>query len=171
MKLLHPLMLCTLRNNMQFKAIHIEGSINMRADALSRFQMSPFREVASNADHHHAETPIEFLNIIFFLENSLAPSTVKKYQKGLKLFGYFRKEFGLKDIWPVPLQEFFFNISHLFNSGRSYSTVSCYLAGLSFQNKVYNFEDNTQRLIHNHWLSIIHYDCQPLAQYNSLWCT
>jgi hypothetical protein len=109
--------------------------------------------------------------MIFFLDNSLAPSTVKTYQKGLKLFGYFRKEFGLKDIWPVPLQEFFFYISHLFNSGRSYSTVSCYLVGLSFQNKVYNFEDNTQRLIHNHWLSIIHYDCQPLAQHNSPWCT
>jgi hypothetical protein len=35
---------------------------------------------------------------------------VKTYQKGLKLFGYFRKEFGLKDIWPVPLQEIFFFI-------------------------------------------------------------
>ena len=68
MKLLHPLVLCTLRNNMQFKAVHIEGSINMRADALSRFQMSPVREVASNADQHHAETPIEFLNIISSLK-------------------------------------------------------------------------------------------------------
>ena len=138
--------------------------------------MSPFREVASNADQHHAETPIEFMNIIssmnfFFLDNSLAPSTVKTYQQGLKLFGYFRKEFGLKDIWLVPLQEIIFYISHLFNSGRSYSTVSCYLAGLSFHNNVYNFEDNIQRLIHNHWLSIIHYDCQPLAQHNSPWCT
>ena len=64
MKLLHPLVLCTLRNNMQLKAVHIEGSINMIADALTRFQMSRFREVASNADRHPAETPIEFLNII-----------------------------------------------------------------------------------------------------------
>ena len=53
---------------MQFKAVHIEGSINMRADVLSRFQMSPFREVASNAAQHHAETPIEFLNIISSLK-------------------------------------------------------------------------------------------------------
>jgi hypothetical protein len=30
--------------------------------------MSPFREVASNADQHHAETPIEFLNIISSLK-------------------------------------------------------------------------------------------------------
>ena len=113
----------------------------MRADALSRFQMSPFREVASDEDQNHAETPLEFLNIIsslkyfFFLDNSLAPSTVKTYQKGLKLFCYFRKEFGLKDIWPVLLQEIIFYISHLFNSGRSYSTVSCYLTGLSFHNR------------------------------------
>jgi hypothetical protein len=105
------------------------------------------------------------------LDNSLAPSTVKTYQQGLKLFGYFRKEFGLKDIWLVPLQEIIFYISHLFNSGRSYSTVSCYLAVLSVHNKVYNFEDNTHKLIHNHWLSIIHYDCQSLAQHNSPWCT
>jgi hypothetical protein len=68
MKLLHPFVLCTLRNNMQFKAIHIEGSINMIGDALSRFQMSPFREVASIADQHHAETPIEFLIIISSLK-------------------------------------------------------------------------------------------------------
>jgi hypothetical protein len=74
MKLLHPLVLCTLRNNMQFKAVHIEGSINMRADALSRFQMSSFREVASNADQHHAETPIEFLNIISSLKYFFACS-------------------------------------------------------------------------------------------------
>jgi hypothetical protein len=79
---------------MQFKAIHIEGSINIIADALSRFQMSRFREVASNADQHPAETLIEFLNIIsslkFLLDNSLAPSTVKTYQNGLDLFGYSR---------------------------------------------------------------------------------
>jgi hypothetical protein len=56
MKLLHPLVLCTLHNNMQFKAVHIEGSINMIADAFSRFQMSRFREVASNAEQHPAET-------------------------------------------------------------------------------------------------------------------
>jgi hypothetical protein len=64
MKLLRPLVPYTLRNNMQFKAEHIEGSIYMIADALSRFQMRRFRKVASNADQHPAETPTEFLNII-----------------------------------------------------------------------------------------------------------
>lgn len=53
----------------------------------------------------------------------------------------------MKDIWPVPLQEIMFYISYLFKSGRSYSTVSCYLAGLSYHNKMNNFEDNTQRFI------------------------
>ena len=70
---------------------------------------------------------------------------MKTYQKGLELFDYLRKEFGLKCIWPVPLQEIIFYISHLSKSGRSYSTVSCYLAVLSFHNKVNNFEDNIQR--------------------------
>lgn len=68
MKLLRPLVLCTLRNNMQFKAIHIEGTINMISDALSRFQMSRFREVTPKADQHPAETPTKFLNIISSLK-------------------------------------------------------------------------------------------------------
>jgi hypothetical protein len=33
---------------------------------------------------------------------------VKTYQNALELLGYIRKEFGLKDIWPVPLQEIIF---------------------------------------------------------------
>jgi hypothetical protein len=58
---------------MQFKAVHIEGSINMIADTLSLFQISWFREVALHADQHPAEAPTEFLNIIsnlkyFFVE-------------------------------------------------------------------------------------------------------
>ena len=61
MKLHRPLVLCTLCNNMQFKAVHIEGSINMIAYALSRFQISQFREVAPNA-------PTEFVNIISSLK-------------------------------------------------------------------------------------------------------
>ena len=61
MRLLRPLVMCTLRNHMQFKAVHIEGSINMIAYALSRFQISQFREVAPNA-------PTEFVNIISSLK-------------------------------------------------------------------------------------------------------
>jgi hypothetical protein len=57
MKLLRPLVMCTLRNNMHFKTVHLEGSINMIADALSHFQMSRFMEIAPNADQHPAQTP------------------------------------------------------------------------------------------------------------------
>jgi hypothetical protein len=149
MKLLPPLLLCTLHNTMQFKAVHI----NMIRCPVS-FSDESVQESCVQCRSTSCKNPYRILEhhikpeILFLLDNSLVPSTVKTYQNGLELLGYFRKEFGLKDIWPVPLQEIIFYISHLFKSGRSYSTVSCYLAGLSFHNKVSNFEDdNTQRLI------------------------
>ena len=64
MKLIRSLVLCTLRSNIHFKAIHIAGSVNSVADALSRFQMKRFRDLAPNADQHPTRIPTEFLSII-----------------------------------------------------------------------------------------------------------
>ena len=36
---------------------------------------------------------------------------------------------------------------HLYKSGLSYSTVNCYLSGLSFYHKLNDWEDNTQRFV------------------------
>lgn len=81
------------------------------------------------------------------MQNSLAPSTIKTYQHGLDLFGAFRKEIGLLEIWPVPLNDIIFYMCHLYKNGFSFSTVNCYLGGLSFFSKLNNFEDNTQKFV------------------------
>jgi len=64
MKLVRPLVLFTMCNNMQFKAVHVEGSKNVIADALSRFQMARFWKVAPNANKEPAVIPLKILEII-----------------------------------------------------------------------------------------------------------
>lgn len=62
--LLRKLVFLTMYNNIQFKAIHIEGSRNEIADILSRFQEHRFRSLAQNADLLPADIPQELLNMI-----------------------------------------------------------------------------------------------------------
>lgn len=64
MKLIRPLVFKTMLYNIQFKALHIEGSKNVIADALSRFQMERFRVLSPHADKWPAAIPPEFMNII-----------------------------------------------------------------------------------------------------------
>jgi len=64
MKLVRHLVLFTMCNNMQFKAVHVEGSKNVIADALSRFQMARFWKVAPNANKEPAVIPLKILEII-----------------------------------------------------------------------------------------------------------
>ena len=64
MKLVRTLVLFTMCNNMQFKAVHVEGSKNVIADALSRFQMARFWKVAPNANREPAGIRLKILEII-----------------------------------------------------------------------------------------------------------
>ena len=67
MKFIRPLVLLTMRHNVQIKAMHIEGAKNNIADSLSRFQMNRFRRLAPSADLYPAPIPQEFLTIILDL--------------------------------------------------------------------------------------------------------
>lgn len=53
----------------------------------------------------------------------------------------------MQEVWPVPLNDIIFYVCHLYKKGCSFSTVNCYLSGISFVSKLNNFEDNTQRFI------------------------
>lgn len=67
MKLIRSLVLLTMLNNIQFRAIHIDGACNVIADAISRFQMQRFRSLAPAADLIPAMIPDEFLTVISHL--------------------------------------------------------------------------------------------------------
>ena len=67
MKFIRPLVLLTMRHNVQIKAMPIEGAKNSIADSLSRFQMNRFRRLAPSADLYPDPIPQEFLTIILDL--------------------------------------------------------------------------------------------------------
>ena len=64
MTLIRKLVFITMKYNFQFKALHVAGSSNEIADALSRFQQDRFFALAPSADPASAEIPLEFWSII-----------------------------------------------------------------------------------------------------------
>lgn len=64
MSLLRPLMLMSLKNNIQFKAQHIPGKSNIIADAISRKQWEVFRKEAPSADLNPQLIPAQFQRVI-----------------------------------------------------------------------------------------------------------
>lgn len=71
MQLLRPLILICMQNHIQFKASHVEGTLNVKADALSRCQWQRFREVAPMADSHGQEIPELFHRMICSLKSAI----------------------------------------------------------------------------------------------------
>ena len=124
MQLIRPFVLMTMNNNTQFKALHILGVHNEIADALSRFQMSCSKDGSDSIRYScvvlddHFKSEVEFL-----LLKSVAPSTAKLYNQGLEFYNSFRKDCGLKPVWPVPLQDIVGFIVFMFKSGLAHSTV------------------------------------------------
>jgi hypothetical protein len=85
--------------------------------------------------------------IEYLLSNSVAPSTSTVYNQALEMLNRSRREFSLRDSWPIPLSEIVDFIAYIFKNGFAHSTVNCYISGLSFKNKLHNFEDNTDAFI------------------------
>ena len=65
MVLMRPFVLFTMMHNIWFKTLHIEGAKNEIADALSRFQMKRFHQLAPNAQKNPEDIPIEFMYILW----------------------------------------------------------------------------------------------------------
>ena len=61
MALLRPLILCSLRHNILFKARHVPGLQNSRADFISRFQIDSFKAITPDADPFPTPVPTNLL--------------------------------------------------------------------------------------------------------------
>ena len=61
MELVRHLVLTCLKNNIVFRAKHIPGVQNKISDAISRWQMDKFRQLAPHADKDPTPLPQEFL--------------------------------------------------------------------------------------------------------------
>ena len=81
------------------------------------------------------------------VENSVAYGTLQTYNRGVLTLARFRTNFGLTHIWPIPLNQICNFIAYLYQENLSHSTVKCYLAGISFYSRIYDFEDATQKFV------------------------
>jgi hypothetical protein len=94
--------------------------------------MERFRALAPQASQTPADNPVEFLGsnfkreIEYLLYNSVAPSKSKVYKHALEMLNRFRREFSLRDSWPIPLSEIVNFIAYMFKKGFAHSTVNCY---------------------------------------------
>ena len=70
MAFIRPLVLFTMQHNIQFKAQHIDGCKNEIADAISRFQLKRFRELAPGAESVPENNPEEFRDLILSLKQT-----------------------------------------------------------------------------------------------------
>ncbi|XP_033725218.1 uncharacterized protein LOC117315182 [Pecten maximus] len=68
MSLIRPLLLECMYHNVQFKAMHVPGVSNAKADALSRLQFHRFRELAQDSSQQACVIPQAFWTI--FMQNS-----------------------------------------------------------------------------------------------------
>ena len=64
MKLLRPLVLISMKLDIQFKSFHIEGKHNIAADALSRQQFLKFHQTIPEADGSPMSIPLSFQNLL-----------------------------------------------------------------------------------------------------------
>ena len=147
MDLIRAITLQTLQYNFTFTATHIPGLDNSIADSLSRFQMDRFRSLAPSASptasaippigDEHLRGPVQR-----YLHASLAPSTRRTYQAGVKHFLTFTLMHGLigpsNPLLPASEITLMYFASHLANTV-SYETVKLYLVAVQDLHRELNF--------------------------------
>ncbi|CAG2188093.1 unnamed protein product [Mytilus edulis] len=139
MILIRQLVFLTMNNNIQFRAQHIEGTTFYGLGPECR-QFSSSNPTRIPVDDFRTE-------MNHLLINSLAPSTQKAYLHSMDIFVKFRENHGFSDVWPIPLDDLTSFIVYMFRKKLSHSTVSGYISGLSYFNKINNLEDNTQKFV------------------------
>ena len=123
MKLVRPLVLFTMCNNMQFKAVHVEGSKKCHFWCIVSLSDGQILESRTKCQQRTCSDSFENFGSYFqpeincLLYNSLAPSTMKSYQHSLQSFLKFRVEFGLLDNWLVSENELMNFVSYLYKRG------------------------------------------------------
>ena len=70
MQLLRPMLLQSMLNESQFKAVHVNGKDNIRCDALSRLQLARFHRNFPEADKNPTTIPAMFRQLLSEIELS-----------------------------------------------------------------------------------------------------
>ncbi|XP_045172644.2 uncharacterized protein LOC123534449 [Mercenaria mercenaria] len=153
MFLIRKLVLCCLKQNIIFLARHIRSKDDSLADALSRFQIDRFKELAP----HCKQTPTTldpslqpeiFCKGLKSVNASLAPSTVETYKRGWKHFDTFCCSYlGEAMSLPVSVSILALLVAYLHQKRMSAKSILTYLSSISYVHKLSNMTDPT-----NHFL-------------------
>ncbi|CAG2200019.1 unnamed protein product [Mytilus edulis] len=153
MILIRQLVFLTMNNNIQFRAQHIEGEHNANRRCSFSISGTTFYGLGPECRQFSSSNPTRIpvddfrTEMNHLLINSLAPSTQKAYLHSMDIFVKFRENHGFSDVWPIPLDDLTSFIVYMFRKKLSHSTVSGYISGLSYFNKINNLEDNTQKFV------------------------
>jgi hypothetical protein len=93
MQLVRPFVLQTMIHNMQFKAGHIQGKLNCKADAISRKQFKTLKQLEPDADQQPMNIPKHFEQL--FLEIrviTILPNSEQSYKGKVKTHKYINRQ-------------------------------------------------------------------------------
>ena len=81
------------------------------------------------------------------LEGSMANRSWSTYNVAVESINSFRTRYTLPPTWPIPVDQLIQYISFLSIQQLAPSTISTYLAGISYYHKLYNMNDTTKSFI------------------------
>ncbi|XP_053107511.1 uncharacterized protein LOC128325774 isoform X1 [Hemicordylus capensis] len=93
----------------------------------------------------HAGSPVEAWHVAArqAIDASLAPSTRVSYRAKVGAFSTFRRQEGLVEAWPVPVEHVMQFLVSLFRAGKAVSTMGGYVSALAFEAQVQGVQDTT----------------------------
>ena len=149
-----------LRYNIIFRARHIPGINNTRADCLSRFQIAPFKELSPRAD----ELPTIVPEILMPKSSVLAPGSGHSYRRAWTLLREFYEKFHKTKSLPFTINQRVFGAFISFLDGRnlSPSTILSYLSAIGYVYKMKGLHDPTKAFFFHSFIGCSSSDIQKL---------
>ena len=107
--------------------------------------MSRVRSSTCKNSKPSVETLDREINLL--IQSSMAPRTWKTYHAAVESLNQFRQLYNIHNVWPVPVNDLMQFIAFLSYSGRSPSTITTYIAGLSHTHKINGIEDHAKSFL------------------------
>ena len=154
MKIIRPMVLALLHNDINFQATHIPGKDTIVCDALSRMLVSP--QWMAQQGFMHRPTPIPDASIACQLwstvnslvRSSMQPALHKQYNHHWSMFCDFVHQLGHEQTLPANHDLIAIFVAHLHGRGLKYTTIRAYLSAISKFHKLRNHPDHTEPLGH-----------------------